>query len=289
MSDLREIRNSIESSENLQSVVGIMKAYASGNIIRFQNAARSSADYRKALDKAVYVVMRHYRQPEYVFPGKKSGTIHIVIGSDHGLAGRFNERINSFAFGEIGHNPGDHVFVVGQQVIYRMPSGHEAAEVFQSAQTDEGITSVVQEILLAVEKYRRRGDFDRIMIYYNRPSEGIFFEERSEQLFPLNFEGIAAKTEKWGTRALPVYLVDRQEIFTHLVRQYLFITLYRNLCYSLAAENASRLASMQAAEKNIEERLNELRFAYRQERQNSITEEINDVVSGFRATKKMKA
>lgn len=71
-----------------------------------------------------------------------------------------------------------------------------------------------------------------------------------------------------------------------MIQQYFFITLYRSLCYSLASENASRLASMQAAEKNIDERLDELNASFRRQRQNQITEEINDIVSGFKAIKK---
>ena len=52
---------------------------------------------------------------------------------------------------------------------------------------------------------------------------------------------------------------------------------------SLAAENASRLASMQSAERNIEERVDELSQAVRHRRQQEITEELLDIVSGFEA------
>jgi F-type H+-transporting ATPase subunit gamma len=45
---------------------------------------------------------------------------------------------------------------------------------------------------------------------------------------------------------------------------------------------------MQSAEKNIEERLEELLAQYRRRRQNDITEELNDVISGFKAIRKFK-
>jgi F-type H+-transporting ATPase subunit gamma len=66
-----------------------------------------------------------------------------------------------------------------------------------------------------------------------------------------------------------------------LIRQYLFAVLYRALAESLASENAARLASMQAAEKNIEERSDELTARYHRRRQNAITEELLDVTAGF--------
>jgi F-type H+-transporting ATPase subunit gamma len=77
--------------------------------------------------------------------------------------------------------------------------------------------------------------------------------------------------------------MDREALFSSLVREYLFVSLYRAFAESLASENASRLASMQAAEKNIEERLRELSAQYHQQRQMSITSELLDIVSGFEA------
>ena len=52
---------------------------------------------------------------------------------------------------------------------------------------------------------------------------------------------------------------------------------------SLASENASRLLSMQVAEKNIEEHLNELNVKFHRQRQAAITSELLDVVTGFEA------
>jgi len=70
-------------------------------------------------------------------------------------------------------------------------------------------------------------------------------------------------------------------LFSALIRQHLFVVLYRAVAESLASENASRLASMQAAEKNIQEHLAGLTMRYHQERQQSITEELLDIVTGF--------
>jgi F0F1-type ATP synthase gamma subunit len=55
---------------------------------------------------------------------------------------------------------------------------------------------------------------------------------------------------------------------------------------SLTSENASRLASMQGAERNIEERLEQLTQRYHRGRQMAITEELLDIVTGFEALRK---
>jgi F-type H+-transporting ATPase subunit gamma len=87
----------------------------------------------------------------------------------------------------------------------------------------------------------------------------------------------------WPTRNLPIRTVEWRPLFSALVREHLFVTLYRSFAESLAAEQTNRLASMQASEHNIEERLEELRLVYRQQRQAANTEELLDIASGWEA------
>jgi F-type H+-transporting ATPase subunit gamma len=77
-----------------------------------------------------------------------------------------------------------------------------------------------------------------------------------------------------------------KSLFEKLSREYLFITLYYAVVQSLASENAARLAAMQAAEKNIDEKKEEVRTMFNQKRQSSITEELLDIVGGFEALRK---
>jgi F-type H+-transporting ATPase subunit gamma len=68
-----------------------------------------------------------------------------------------------------------------------------------------------------------------------------------------------------------------------LVREFLFVSLYRACAESLASENASRLAAMQRAEKNIDDLLEALSHTFHRLRQSGIDEELFDVISGFEA------
>jgi len=68
-----------------------------------------------------------------------------------------------------------------------------------------------------------------------------------------------------------------------LIREYLFVSLFRACAESLASENASRLAAMQRADKNIDELLEDLNGTFYRLRQSGIDEELFDVISGFEA------
>jgi F-type H+-transporting ATPase subunit gamma len=73
-----------------------------------------------------------------------------------------------------------------------------------------------------------------------------------------------------------------------LIREYLFVSFFRACAESLASENASRLAAMERADKNIDELLEALSGSFHRLRQSGIDEELFDVVSGFEAMSKEK-
>ena len=144
--------------------------------------------------------------------------------------------------------------------------------------------------MLKVDEWQSKGKVDRIVLFHNKPLPGVAYRSHTTHLLPLDqewFQNIARK--EWPSRALPTFSMDRSELFSALVRQYLFVSLYGALAESLASENASRLASMQVAEKNIEEHLEELNTEFRQSRQASITSELLDIVGGFEALASEKA
>ena len=90
---------------------------------------------------------------------------------------------------------------------------------------------------------------------------------------------------KWPSHNLPQVIGNIESTLRALIREYLFVSLYKASAESLASENASRLEAMERAEKNIEEILVELNLGYNRLRQSSIDEELFDVIAGFEALK----
>jgi F-type H+-transporting ATPase subunit gamma len=106
------------------------------------------------------------------------------------------------------------------------------------------------------------------------------------QLLPLNRSQLRRHNHEdtsTANRCLPAWSMDTETLCSRLVKQFLFVSLFRACAESLAGENASRIAAMQAAERNIKDRLHDLRADYATRRQTTITEELLDVVTGFEA------
>ena len=218
----------------------------------------------------------------------KDNMLHIVFGSDFGLAGRFNERIASFALEKISQSEGDKVIVIGQQVFHRLKDDLNIYKSFMQPQTTDNISSMVNRLLVEIDEIRNEIPIESITLYYNKPYDNSLFMEDTEVLFPIDLFELAKNKMEWNSRSIPTYFAEKQEIISNLIKQYFFITIYRAFCFSLASENASRLTSMQSAEKNIDSRLEELTYLFRRERQNRITEELNDIISGFKAIRNSK-
>ncbi len=148
----------------------------------------------------------------------------------------------------------------------------------------KAITPLVGQIQIESEAHRAKGEYARLYVFHNRPQSGALYEPVSQRLLPLDAQwqqGLAKVP--WPTQSLPEVMGGGAGTLRALIREYLFISLFRACAESLASENASRLAAMERADKNIDELLENLHGTFHRLRQSGIDEELFDVISGFEA------
>jgi F-type H+-transporting ATPase subunit gamma len=148
----------------------------------------------------------------------------------------------------------------------------------------KAITPLVGQILVESETRQTLGEVTELHLFYNRPTSGAVYVPVSQRLLPLdeNWQRKLAKLP-WPTGSLPEVMGGATATLRALIREYLFISLFRACAESLSSENASRLAAMQRADKNIDELLEDLNGTFHRLRQSGIDEELFDVISGFEA------
>lgn len=290
MEDLERVKRKIKNARELQSVVRIMKAISSTNIREYERAVQSLGEYARSIEMGLTVVMKSGKIVLAPFPSEKPELLGTVIfGSEQGLCGKFNPQIASYALGEIAEMKPEETraVAVGDRVLGHLEDGGLEVEGRFSFSGDFlGIAEVMGEVLVKIEEWRREGGLDRIVLFYNRPVPGPLaaFRPSMARLLPLDPAWLADLAErKWPSRSLPTFSMEPERLFSSLVREHIFTSLYRAFVESLASENASRLSSMQAAERNIEEHLSELSSQYRKRRQEAISSEMQDVLVGFEA------
>ena len=280
----------ISSAGDLQSVVRTMKALAASSIGQYDKSVRALGDYYRTVELGLGACFRESGPAAPIVNRKgqtDAGAIGaVVFGSDQGLVGQFNDVVADFAIKVLAALPGKaEVWAVGERVHARLAdAGLPLIGLFIVPNSVQAITPLVGEIQIESEAHRDKGENAGLWVFHNRPLSGALYEPVSQRLLPLDArwrQGLAKV--RWPTANLPEVIGGGSTTLRALIREYLFISLFRACAESLASENASRLAAMERADKNINDLLEQLHGTFHQLRQSSIDEELFDVISGFEA------
>jgi F-type H+-transporting ATPase subunit gamma len=290
MSDTTEsLRRKISSADDLQSVVRTMKALAASSIGQYEKSVRALADYYRTVELGLGACFREYG-PTPTFVERKAthsrAISAIVFGSDQGLVGQFNDVVADHALKTLAALPGKaQVWAVGERVHARLAdAGLPLIGLFTVPNSVQAITPLVGQIQIESEARRDDGEDVFLWVFHNRPQPGALYEPARQRLLPLDAQWQRSLTKiRWPTANLPEVMGAGTTALRALIREYLFISLFRACAESLASENASRLAAMERADKNINDLLEELHGNFHRLRQSSIDEELFDVISGFEA------
>jgi len=286
------MQKKINGAASLKSVVRTMKAMAASSIIQYERASLSLDDYYQAVTMGLGVCLKQYTASgalANVRPSRGPAPPGaVVFGSDQGMVGQFNEAIADFAVDFLtkdGVRPV--IWVVGERALEHFQDfGLTPAVLFPVPNSVRAITPLVGDILLAAESSRTNGDISELYLFYNHHERESVFEPAAKRLLPLDEPWLAEMTAlKWPSTNLPEIVGDGNTTLLSLIHEYLFVSIFRACADSLASENASRLAAMQRADKNIGELLEDLNRSYQNFRQNAIDEELFDVISGYETVK----
>jgi len=284
------LRRKIRGAGDLQSVVRTMKAVAASSVGQYEKSVLAMGDYYRTVELGLGVCLRKSGPTPLSSEteGKKNARVigAVVFGSDQGLVGQFNDVVAdhaSKALAALSAKP--EVWAVGERVHARLAdSGLPLVGLFNVPNSVNAIAPLVGQILVESETRQGRGEVTELHLFYNRPTSGAAYEPVSQQLLPLDENWRRMLSGRpWPTKSLPEIIGDSTATLRALIREYLFVSLFRACAESLASENASRLASMQRADKNIDELLEGLTRTFHRLRQSGIDEELFDVVSGFEA------
>jgi F-type H+-transporting ATPase subunit gamma len=262
-----------------------MKSLAAVNIRQYERAVEALEEYRKIIDMGWQALFRSGGVLPWSI--RKKMAVCMIMGSDQGMCGQFNEAIFSHALARADELKVDGMDItfwgVGEKVSGALSdTGRDAMEQFSVPGSLASITGEVQNVVQKIESWRTSQDIESFYVSHNILSGGGGYEQVFYRVLPLDREWAGHyKDQKWPARCLPMVGLTHDEMFSHLIRHYLFVSFYRAFAQSLASENAARLIAMQAAEKNILELEEKLQASFREQRQASITSELFDIISGF--------
>lgn len=281
-------RRKIDNARDLHAIVHTMKVLASVSIRQFERAAEALGGYFETVEMGLQIILNQ-AYPEAISFTKSTDDGRagiIILGASQGLCGTFDQQILTYTEQEIAENVvSEPIFLVlGERLASQLKERYALKKSFSLPGSVSGINSVAMQLLAAIEELRSNDNLERVFVVHHKALRQGRFHPRIQLLLPLNQHWLERVVKKeWPTNNIPQFTMRPQQLFTQMVRQYLLVSMYRAMAESLAAEHASRLNAMSVAEQKIKERLSKLNNEYTRERQNAITEELLDILSGYRA------
>ncbi len=289
---LAEIERHVASMEELQRIVGAMRAIAS---MRMQEAVRalpSVRDYGSAIAQAVHdaLAIAGEEAQRTVFDGdNQTGVAHapasrtacraiVLFAGEHGFVGGFNQRLIEAVESDLTRT--DELMIVGTRgAAFAVERGHIGAWSHPLATRLAGITEtvrVLEDALLPRISSKEVVRADVVFGRYGRSGE-IAIERR--RLLPLQLAGAGARRR--GPE--PLHDLPVPELLEKLTAEYVVAQLTEAATEALAAENAARFAAMESARDNVGRKLQTLRLDASRARQEEVTTELLDLITGEQA------
>ena len=290
MQTLEALSRRIATTEDLRAIVRTMKSLSAVSIRQYESAVAALRDYSRTVDLALQALLRDRPAVARAIAPAAGPAAVVVFGSDHGLCGRFNDEVAHFARERLREldaaGTRRQCLAVGARAEARLAALGEAMdERLILPGSVSGLSALAQAVLVQIDAWGAVEGLGRVLLIHHRRTSEAVAVPHMRQLLPLSPErlrNLAARP--WPSRRLPTFTMEAERLFPAVIRQYLFSAVYRAAAESLASEHASRLASMQAAERSIEEHLEDQQAEFRRRRQETITEELLDIVIGFEAS-----
>jgi len=285
MPSLTQIEKQIQTIEGLRDIISSMRSLAAIYLSRTEERLDGIRAYADTVGRAIEDCLfgREIAPPE----SEGKGSAILAVFSEQGLCGRFNEVMAEAAGEHAREVESPHFIVVGRRgpALLRRAELDIIAEL-PSTTSPDGQDAVIHRIAKTVLELVERGAFARLYLLYARYLSPGRIEPRFERILPLDLE--QWRDPESQRTAGPCLGLPRLRLLGELVNEYAFVSLFRAMTESLAGENGMRLRSMEAAKSSIDDTVAELQLKARIQRQNEITEELLDVVSGAEACSRFR-
>jgi F-type H+-transporting ATPase subunit gamma len=296
METLEVLHRRLRTAGELGALVHTMKALSAVSIRLYQQALQAVQQCHRTIELGLHMVLT--REPA-LLEALESGEADrprqgpappatvVLLGADRGMCGPFNERVVTHA-GKLMRRAWatpPRVLAVG----HRLDRPCEAAGIAIAARipmpvSPGGITAAAEAVIVQYDEWSGSEASAELWLVHNHLVGGTGYAPGIEQLLPLKSAWLRHVVQQpWPTRNIPMSPNPGRALLAALVRQHLQLAIHRGLAESLASEHAARLLAMQVAERNVQEHERALATEYHQRRQQTVDEELLDLISGYRA------
>lgn len=294
MSNLKDIKRKIKSVQNTQKTTRAMKLVSTAKLRKAEEAAHHSRVYALKINEVLSEIAYKINQYRSVNAESKFFDVKeniekvdiIFVTADKGLCGGFNiqtiktvrNMINEFKAKKVKIR----LRAVGKKGIeFFSFQGINLLEKYvgvSSSPTYEKAQNIIKD---AIDDFIN-GATDKVILVHNGYNNMISQQIRINDIVPVE----PPKLVEVETNSLMEFEPsDDGKILNELLTKYFEYSMYYALVDSLAAEHSARMQAMDNATNNAKERVAQLKLSYNKARQESITTELIEIISGVESMK----
>jgi len=279
MASLNETKARLSSTKTTQKVIKAMELVASSKIKNAKKKAEGIDFYFKTTMEAMSHLSQHDEIDNILHPKEAlEKTMILSITSDMGLCGAYNSNVIKETLSIMEESNDFEVIALGSKLINKLRYEQMEAKYNYTNLSSVNEWELAQEISEMLIKKHKNKEINGIKIVYTKYINPI--RQEVEVLDLLDLEIPKEKTNK-------VLLVEpsEEEVFKKLLEQYIYAMVYTSILQSFASEHSYRRNSMDTANTNSLDLIQELNLEMNRIRQAMITQEISEIVGGSEALK----
>ncbi len=291
MASAREMRLRIRSVKNISQVTRALEAVSAAKVRKSVQAVTATRAYAtKAWQVLTHVAAQPGRQslhPLLTERANPKAALAIVITGDRGLAGAYNTNVIRF----IGQHFDQYRLPVryiavgrkGRDLLIRRRKSLIAD--FSNLPAAPSFADVSAIGRMAVDEFKK-GEADEVHLVYTDFVNIGRQIATVKKLLPLELEGsgqVMDFEKQRGPVAAYEYEPDMREILDEIIPRFTALQVYQAILESQASEHAARMVAMHSATDNARELASAYELQYNKMRQQTITNDILDIVGGAEA------
>ncbi len=294
MASLKDIRARIESTKNTQQITKAMKLVSAAKLRKAQNNIVNMRPYALTLRKVIadIAVTNKVTHPLMEKKEQVKNVLLVVISSDRGLCGAFNSNINKFTEAYYKENKDklekiDFLFIGRRAHDYFIRRDIKPVDYITKLDKDISY-ELASKVAGRVMNDYLEGNYDEVRIIHNEFKSAISQVVVCETILPIDLGLTTFNTEKESATNFSVDMIFEpapEAIIKDLLEKHFDLQVYRTMSESVAGEHGARMSAMESATNNAKEMINKLTLTYNKLRQEKITTELTEIVSGAEALK----
>ncbi|MBL0701643.1 MAG: ATP synthase F1 subunit gamma [Spiroplasma sp.] len=279
MASLIKTKTRLTSARSTQKVIKAMELVASSKIKRAREKAVGIEFYFNTTLDAMNNLYSYKKVKSLLLKGAGvNRTLIVSITSDMGLCGAYNGNVIKKTL-QIMQQEGDYTnIVVGTKGISKLKYEKvELLNTYANIKTN-GEQQLAIDISSAILTKHLEIPFDSIKIVYTK-----FINPLVQEVKVIDLLHLEAMIDETATTADLVVEPNEERVFYQLFEQYVISVVFSAVLNSFASEHAARRTSMEAANKNSLELIDDLNLELNRIRQSMITQEISEIIGGAEA------